>query len=213
MNKSSLATVLGIGVVGILAGIIIFIIPAAALLNFLCIVLGILTLFSGVPMLIRAIMNIKQKGGIFDIVMSALTVAFALALIFSRNFLVMIVCGVYLIALPLVRIVLSDEKKLQFKNELPSLIIGIVMVIAGPGKAVDFLFNIAGIVIIVLSAAYIVYGLIQYYRNKKELGKKTGSRVFADTNGDGNIDTVYVDTTGDGKADTGIKINRDGESK
>ncbi|MGM9682635.1 MAG: DUF308 domain-containing protein, partial [Eubacteriales bacterium] len=162
MNKSSLATVLGIGVVGILAGIIIFIIPAAALLNFLCIVLGILTLFSGVPMLIRAIMNIKQKGGIFDIVMSALTVAFALALIFSRNFLVMIVCGVYLIALPLVRIVLSDEKKLQFKNELPSLIIGIVMVIAGPGKAVDFLFNIAGIVIIVLSAAYIVYGLIQY---------------------------------------------------
>ena len=78
---------------------------------------------------------------------------------------------------------------------------GIVLLVLGPAKTIDVLFDVAGIGVIILSIVY----LISMYRLVKKSQNVTGARVFVDTDGNGTIDTVYVDTDGNGKADTATR--------
>ena len=85
-----------------------------------------------------------------------------------------------------------------------------VLLLVGPAKALNLVFDIAGWVVLALTAVYIVTILLGQRIASKHVDK-TGNRIFVDTTGDGKIDTVYVDTTGDGKADTAAKYH--GEDK
>ena len=126
-------------------------------------------------------------------------------MIFWRIQLLLYVLGAYLILMPVIDILFAEKKIERLKAEIPKLILGAVMLLLGPAQSLDILFDIAGWVVIALTALYVISMLIAM--NKKQ--NVTGSRVFADTDGDGTIDTVYVDTTGDGKADTAMPYNDD----
>lgn len=208
MKKASLISTIVIGTIGILAGVM-FAFLANVALTVICIICGVLTLLSGIPQLVSAVSGLvkKQKMAIFDLVMSVITVVVGLLLIFSRNEIIMIVVGAYLIVFPVIRILIAKEKVAQLKSELPAIILGVALVLIGPGAALNFIFMIAGAVVIVFSALYIVFGIVSYFKANKALeNAETGTRVFVDTDGNGTIDTVYVDTTGDGKVDTKIEI-------
>jgi uncharacterized membrane protein HdeD (DUF308 family) len=209
MKKASLISTIVIGAIGILVGVM-FAFLANVALTVICIICGVLTLLSGVPQLVDAISGLvkKQKMAIFDLVMSIITVIVGLLLIFSRNEIIMIIVGAYLIVFPVLRILIAKEKMAQLKSELPAIILGVALVLIGPGAALDFIFKIAGAVVIVFSSLYIVFGIVAYFKASKALeDAKSGTRVFVDSDGNGTIDTVYVDTTGDGKVDTKIEID------
>ena len=211
MKKASLVSTLVIGVLGILVGIM-FAFLANVTLTIICIICGVLTLLSGIPQLVDAIGELanKQKMAIFDLVMSIVTIVVGLMLIFSRNEIIMVIVGAYLIVFPIIRILIAKEKAKQAKAELPAIIVGVVLVIIGPGAALDFIFKIVGAIVIILSSLYIAFGIVTYFSAKKLAEKaQTGNRIFVDTDGNGTIDTVYVDTTGDGKVDTKIKIEEE----
>jgi hypothetical protein len=149
----------------------------------------------------------KEKMAIVDLVMSIVTVIVGLMLIFSRNEIIMIVVGAYLIVFPVIRILIAKEKMAQLKSELLAIVLGVALVLIGPGAALDIIFKIAGAVVIVFSVIYIVFGILAYLKANRALeNSDAGSRVFVDTDGNGTIDAVYVDTTGDGKLDTKIDI-------
>ena len=208
MKKSSLVSTVVIGTIGILVGIM-FAFLANVALTVICIICGILTLLSGIPQLVGAVSGLmkKEKMAIVDLVMSIVTVIVGLMLIFSRNEIIMIVVGAYLIVFPVIRILIAKEKMAQLKSELLAIILGVALVLIGPGAALDIIFKIAGAVVIVFSVIYIVFGILAYLKANRALENgETGSRVFVDTDGNGTIDAVYVDTTGDGKLDTKIDI-------
>ena len=208
MKKSSLVSTLVIGTIGILVGIM-FAFLANVALTVICIICGILTLLSGIPQLVGAVSGLmkKEKMAIVDLVMSIVTVIVGLMLIFSRNEIIMIVVGAYLIVFPVIRILIAKEKMAQLKSELLAIVLGVALVLIGPGAALDIIFKIAGAVVIVFSVIYIVFGILAYLKANRALeNSEAGSRVFVDTDGNGTIDAVYVDTTGDGKLDTKIDI-------
>ena len=208
MKKASLVSTIVIGAIGILVGIM-FAFLASFALAVICIICGVLTLLSGIPQLVGAVSGLikKEKLAIVDLIMSIVTVAVGLMLIFSRNELIMIIVGAYLIVFPVIRILIAKEKMAQLKSELLAIILGVALVLIGPGAALGFIFKIAGAVVIVFSVIYIVIGIFAYLKVKKVLeSTATGGRVFVDTDGNGTIDAVYVDTTGDGKVDTKIDI-------
>lgn len=208
MKKASLISTIVIGAIGILVGVM-FAFLANVALTVICIICGVLTLLSGIPQLVGAVSGLikKEKLAIVDLIMSIVTVAVGLMLIFSRNELIMIIVGAYLIVFPVVRILIAKEKMAQLKSELLAIILGVALVLIGPGAALGFIFKIAGAVVIVFSVIYIVFGILSYLKVKKMLeNTATGGRVFVDTDGNGTIDAVYVDTTGDGKVDTKIDI-------
>ena len=215
MKKSSLVSTLIFGILGIVIGVL-FATLTSIILNVLFIVCGVLTLIAGIPQLVSAITGLvnKQKAAIFDFVMSAITVAVGIMLIFMENELMMLIVGIYLILFPLIRTLIAKDKLEQLKSELLSMIIGVALVIIGPGAAIDMVASIVGIVIVVLSVIYIAFGCITYAQAQKKgdkAGEVKGSRVFVDSDGDGGIDTVYVDTDGDGKFDVKVTIEENDE--
>ena len=103
-----------------------------------------------------------------------------------------------MIAQPILAIVNAVDRKERLKAELPKLIIGLILVLLGPANAIDALFDIAGVGLIVLSILYVLWT----YKFVKKSQHIIGKRIFVDEDGNGTIDAIYVDTDGNGEADT-----------
>lgn len=128
------------------------------------IVLGILTVISTLPGFITAIKNAKQKYGVLNIVLTSISLALGLMMIFAQQYIAWLV-AIYLLVFPIIRIVLAKDHFAQTRTEAPLLILGIVVLLLGVGGATSLIFTIAGWVIIALSAIYAIFGSIAAFRN------------------------------------------------
>ena len=209
MKKVSIVPTVVIGVIGICVGFLLAFV-AGVMLSLLCIFCGILTLLAGIPQLVNALNELvsKRRAAIFDLIMSVITVAAGIMLIFSHNNkIMMIIVGVYLILLPLIRILVAQDKSEQIKSELPAIILGVALVLIGPGAAVDLVFKIAGALVIIFSVLYIIFGIVAYNKAVKLIeSADSGAKTYVDTDGNGIADTVYIDVDGDGAPDLEVEI-------
>ena len=209
-EKSFRASLVCLAVFGLLAGILLIALPADALLKFIFVIVGIVTVVYQLPGIVTGLAHLDTGAGKVSLILSLISAAIGFLMIFFHSTVLLLILGAYLIFVPIVQIVVAKERLLVIKSELPKIILGVVLLIVGPAKALGFLFDVAGWIILVLSALYVVISLIVTTKRKTKYANTTGGRVFVDTTGDGKIDTVYVDTTGDGKPDT-AKRYRDGK--
>ncbi len=201
VKRSALTGALIYTVFGVLAGLLLLLVPTSFLLRLVFVIMGVVTVISNIPGVIMGLMSINRASGVVTLILSALSVALGVMMIFWHEEILMIVVGVYMILLPILSVILAKDHGAQLKAELPKLIIGLVLVILGPAGTVDILFDIAGWVVIALSVIYlitVIFGL-------RKLQNTPGTRVFVDHDGDGTVDAVYVDTTGDGEVDASTK--------
>ena len=201
VKRSALTGALIYTAFGVLAGLLLLLIPTSFLLWLVFVIMGIVTVVSNIPGVIMGLVSINRPSGILMLILSALSVAFGVMMIFWHEDVLMIVVGIYMLLLPILSVILAKDHGAQFKAELPKMIIGLVLVILGPAGTVDVLFDVAGWVVIALSIVYLVTVLL----GVRKLQNTPGTRVFVDHDGDGTIDAVYVDTTGDGKVDASTK--------
>lgn len=207
-KQTTLASILTFGIFGLLAGILLIALDTAFLIKIVFIVMGIVTILYNLPALTLGLMTLKTRVGLVTLILSLVSVIVGFMMLFWHERVLMIALGVYMLIFPLIQIILAKDKLMQLKTELPKLIIGVVLLLIGPAKALNLVFDIAGWAVLVLTAIYIVAVLVGQSRVSKHVDK-TGNRIFVDTTGDGKIDTVYVDTTGDGKVDTSTKYQDD----
>lgn len=210
IKKTSLVTILVIGALDILLGALLLAIDPAFLLKVLFVVMGIVTVFSAIPGLLVGIASFKGNAGKISLIVSLISILIGILMIFWHSSILMVVLGIYLLIFPLVEILASRDKAVRLKSELPKMIVGLVLILVGPAKALDVMLDIAGVGVIVFSILYIVLSLLTGVRSQAKKEATTGNRIFVDTTGDGKVDTVYVDTTGDGQPDT-AKRYRDGK--
>ncbi len=196
--KSAYAGVATVAVLGLLTGILFLTIPVKWILSLLFVVLGIFTVISAIPGMVTGIHSIETGAGKFLLVTSLLELAVGLLLIFWHNTILMLAVGAYLVVLPLLEIFAASDRNAAFRRALPQLILGVVLILVGPANALEWLLRAAGVAVLVMTVLAVI--LMTVAIQKKQ--NTPGGRIFADTDGDGTIDTVYVDTTGDGKADT-----------
>ena len=145
------------GILGILLGIVLIAVDFSKIIDVLFIIIGIVILVCNLPAFIYAITSLK----IPSIISSALPIAAGVLMIFWHTSVLFYILGIYMIILPVCRIILSRDAASSFKLELPRLILGLLLLIIGPGVAVNMLFTVAGYVLCVLSAVYIVIGVIK----------------------------------------------------
>ena len=188
-------TVAGLGV---LLGLLLIIIPVGFLLDLVFFIMGIVTIVVSLPALISLLPLRHTKVGNVSLVCTALMVLAGFLMLFWHSSVLLIIVGIIMVAQPILTIVNATDRQSSLKAEAPKLIIGIVLLLLGPANAIDVLFDIAGIGVIVLSIVY----LISMHVVLKKSQNITGARVFVDTDGNGKIDTIYVDTDGNGEADT-----------
>jgi hypothetical protein len=191
-------TSLTVAAIGVLIGLLLILIPVGFLLDVVFFIMGIAIIVVSLPALISLLPLRHTKVGNVSLICTALTVFAGFLMLFWHSSVLLIVVGVIMIVQPILSIISATDATARLKAEAPKLIIGIVLVVLGPAKAIDTLFDIAGIALIVLSIVY----LLSMYRLVKKSQNVTGARVFVDTDGNGTIDAVYVDTDGNGKADT-----------
>ena len=203
--------------------------------------IGISLVLTTIPNLIGGIVSIKQKKGKFDLIFSIVTMFIgvvlaiygiigALAVIGVQGAVLppfiatimgifrWVLCGLialYLIILPIIRIVKAEKKFMQLKAELVKMIFGVlivVLLICGLlAAALNNLIGISLIVVGALTALLAVLILIVGLIGIKKADKNPAVAVTLDVDGDGVADAIVVDTDGDGKADAvGIDVDGDG---
>jgi len=208
-KQTTLASILIFAFLGLLTGMLLILISTDFLIKVIFIVMGILTVVYNIPGFVAGLVSIQTRTGLVTMLLSAVSIATGLIMIFWHSELLMLFLGAYMVIFPLVEILLSEDKVQRLKTELPKLIIGIVLLLVGPSKVMNVMFDVAGWIVIGLTAIYVLIMFFTMMKKSNQANMKTGNRIFADTTGDGKIDTVYHDTNGDGTPDTAKKYNED----
>ncbi len=198
-NKNALMKTAWItAAIGVLIGLLLILIPVDFLIRLVFLVMGIVTVATSLPGLLNGIKYHETREGMVSLVLSTISIFIGFVMIFWNNGILMLILGAYMLVFPIVNVILAQDRMSQFKSEIPKLILGVVLLVLGPAGTIGLLFDIAGIVLIVLSLLYVLMSYLTLRRRQNT----PGSRIFADTDGNGSIDAVYVDTDNNGRADT-----------
>ena len=210
-NRSLLWQTLVFALFGVGVGVLLIALPADLLLRLAFVIVGALTVLTQIPGILSGLLHLSERGGKLLLFSSLISTALGLLMLFYPSALLSVLLGVYLIVLPLILVLTDGDKRTRLQKELPRMILGVVLVLIGPAAILDLLFDVAGWVILVLTLVYTAVTLLAA-RRRTERAHVTGNRIFADTDGDGSIDTVYLDTTGDGRADTATNYRENEKS-
>ena len=198
--------------------------------------IGIFLTLTTIPNLIGSILSVKQKKGRFDLIFSIVTMVIGVTLatygiinallLFDVNDLQMpgivgtimtvlrwTICGLtalYLVVLPIIRIVKAEQKFMQLKAELVKMLFGaLIVVLLICGLLVSVLNTLIGVSLIVVGALtalcaliILLVGLLGMKKKNQVRGDGNVVAIGVDLDGDGTIDVMHVDTDGDGKVDT-----------
>ena len=189
---------LAIAGVGALVGLILIAVPVGFLLDLVFFIMGIATIVVSLPALISLLPLRNTRVGNISIICTALMVFAGFLMLFWHSSVLLVAVGVLMIVQPILAVAKDFDRQARLKAELPKLIVGVILVLLGPANAIDILFDVAGVGLIVLSILYLIWS----YRLVKKAQNIAGNRVFVDEDGNGTIDAIYVDTDGNGEADT-----------
>jgi hypothetical protein len=160
-------------VLGILMGVVLVVlgavVKAETLVWLALIVWGVIIIIGNVPGLISSIANIKEKGSVFDLIISIIGILMGVALIIGKAYdILTIIVAIYMLIFPIIRVVLAKTNwGEQLKREALRIVLGVVLlvfggVLIGVGMTVlNILLAIIGWVVIALAT---VFGLIDIIR-------------------------------------------------
>ena len=190
--------------IGLLLGGFLILMPVEPLMKVIFVILGVIIVATAVPALVFGGAHLDTKFGKTSFFFSLVSLILGVIMIFWHNSLLTVVLGGFLLVFPIVNIVMKREHLQQAKRELPKMIVGVVLLLVGPAKTLELLFDVAGWSVIALSVIWAIFTVIYTLVQQKKHAQRTGNRTFVDRNGDGTIDAVFVDTTGDGEPDTEV---------
>jgi hypothetical protein len=209
LTKIIVSTVSSI-LLGLLLILLPILLPVSKLISIVFIVLGVITIINYIPSLIAGIRSISTPGGAGDLISAILGIAIGVVMIFYQGVLLTVLAAVFLIALPLLRILLAHDRMATLRSEILRIILGIVLIAFLPALVgtmdliVKIILTVIG-VIIILAALINAWNGYRLWKKCTQTNPGQANAVFVDSTGDGVVDTILVDTTGDGKVDTEIK--------
>ena len=167
MLKKQLLTSLVLSVFGILIGILFFFINSDILLRVLFVFIGAYIILLSIPGFITFSSIQDKSERTFTLVSSIVIAAIGLSLISYPHVVVNIIAGLLFIALPIYRIVMSENKQETLKKEIIKMCLGVVLILCGFGSVFQILLYVIGALIILLSIIYIIYNIILYIKINK----------------------------------------------
>ena len=178
-KKNLLASIIISLIVGVLLGTLLIILSGILDVSFLIkwslIIIGILTIIGNIPSLVTGILNINKAAGIVDLIFSIVGIALGCMMIFMQGTVITVMVSVYLIAFPIVRIVLAGGEgwKDQIKKEWIRILIGVLLLaflpalLAAADSVVSLVILIAGWAVIGVSVILFALSLVSYIKAVK----------------------------------------------
>ncbi len=152
-------------VFGVLLALALFFLApyATEVFDILVIATGLLTAVMNLPALFLALRFIRRRGEWVNFVMSLLAILLGIALMLLQRSFLLLLIGVYSLVLPLVRIFLVSERKMQLKKEVPHFITGGVMLVIFLAEGEAIVLRWGALLFLVLSVLYFLRGILTLY--------------------------------------------------
>lgn len=180
-KKNVLASIIVSLIIGVLLGALLIllagILDVSFLIKWTLIIIGIITIIGNVPSLVNGILNVNRASGIIDLIFAIVGIILGVMMIFMQGTVMTVILAVYLIAFPIVRIILSgkDGWRDQIKKEWIKILIGALSlaflpaIIAAADAVVSTIILVSGCVVIGLSVIFFAISLVSYIKACKQL--------------------------------------------
>lgn len=150
INKSEERELLIGGIALILLGIVLVILPARYILQIIYILIGLTAILISLKPLGLSLNNLKYKQNIYIFIRSLLLLLLGILMITKPHEIIIALIVIYFLVIPIIDSIQSKSPIESLKLELPKIFFGIILVFVGFEWAVDFMFTLSGIILIVL---------------------------------------------------------------
>lgn len=128
--------------------------------DILVIAMGLLTVVFNLPALLIALSRIGRRGEWINFSVAMLSVLLGVALMLLQTDFLLLLLGVYSVVLPLVRILLVEDRWQRCKHEIPRFLTGLVMMVIFLTESEEWVLRVGAVVSVGISLIYLIYGLI-----------------------------------------------------
>ena len=153
-----------IGTIGILIGAFFLWLNGDMVFGIVAFILGGLTIVSCVRELAYKV-SCNDKDRLLVCLCNIIGIILGVLLMINAKSVMFYIIGAYLVIYPIIDIIISKYKTEQLKIELPRILLGIILMIIGPGTLIGLMCKIIGIALIVISTIYIAVAILKD-RNK-----------------------------------------------
>ena len=160
------------GILSIIFGALLIILSIFAfkdLKNIIFVTIGVLLIVINSLFLLVTLLDSNRYYLVFNLIFEIIGIILGILFLNNDNTAVIIIVGCYMILFPIVRILLSNDKKARLINELPSLIIGILLILFS--FALDDILKIVTIVIGAIIVCYGIFDIIITFKLKRDINK------------------------------------------
>jgi uncharacterized membrane protein len=147
---------------GLALGIILVLVPTESLIDIIVSIVGFTLI--GVNGYRLYIEFRDRKNSSNETLFNVLGVLMGFILLVVNHYIVAIIAAAYILAFPLIDIVKDKGNKNTILNNLPRLIIGIVLLV-GRFVIIDFIFSLVGVLLIIVSFLYLGYNYYLYRKS------------------------------------------------
>lgn len=148
-----------------------------SILRFIFSGMGLLVIFHGVLNLLSLKMIHDEKEKTFLIIRIVLLFIVGTLLLVYPEGVINIIAGSLLLVIPIYKIIISNNKKEAFKDELIKIIIGIVIVVCGFGNIFNIVMTIMGFILGAIGLIYLVYNIILLIKLNSKIKKEDDSVI------------------------------------
>ena len=137
-------------------GLLCVLVDGTKLLNIIFIIIGAFLLIDGIIGVIN-----NHKNSSYLLIVNSISIVLGILLMFNFNPIINILIAIYFIAIPLYEIIKNKyDKKEELKEQLPKMIIALLIIIFGIGGVFDVLLKILGWGLIIFAISYLTLGII-----------------------------------------------------
>ncbi len=161
-----------ISIIGIILGIIFIFADPEDILKIAGIILGIYLIFNGVLIFLSSTIQTTLMEKYNNMIISIILFILGILLLFVHHYVFSIVAGIFLIIIPIYRIIANHQHFETFKKEIVHLVLGAILIFCGINTLTKIIFYILGGLVILLSIVYLIFFLINYFKAKHLIKKK-----------------------------------------
>ena len=167
-------------------GLAFIVIPSKTLVDIIFTVLGVIIIcLNLIPCIYYFMLGSKDSRYYPYAVLALISVVIGFVFIFNHNAVLAIILGVWLVVLPIVRIILSKEKKKEILKAIPYFIAAILLFFIPAEAILDIVLKVFGGLLMALGVVGLVYNIIIDHKNKNnkddnDNGNGSGNREIID---------------------------------
>ncbi len=141
-----------IGILSILVGLFLVAADAKILATWTFRLVGVIMIVANIGPVIYAI-KIRNY---LDLILRLILISFGIMFIFYFNSTACVIVGLLFIIMPLIMIGFSKDKKSEFIEKLPTILLGIIILLISPENIVKWFYIVIGIALVIYGGLLVI---------------------------------------------------------